>query len=81
MVIALLAYVGWLVLQIMTFWIPYVQGASPRWARVHAANFAQTVQWLPTKGNHLPPDASHFVLQLLLVVAIVCTTLAARAKD
>jgi hypothetical protein len=80
MFIALAAYVGWLVLQITTFWIPYARGASPRWARIHAANFAQTVQWLPNKGNHLPPDASHFVLQLLLVAAIVYTALAIRGR-
>lgn len=76
-IVASVVYLAWLGLQITTFWIPYVNGASPRWQRIHAANFAQTVQWLPTSGTHLPPDASHFVLQLLLVVALVTTVVAA----
>ena len=77
MIVASVVYLAWLGLQITTFWIPYMNGASPRWQRIHAANFAQTVQWLPISGTHLPPDASHFVLQLLLVVALATTVVAA----
>jgi hypothetical protein len=70
MAAAVLGYVVWLGLQITTFWIPYAVGASPQWQRIHAANFSQTIQWLPRWDTHLPPDASHFVLQLILVVAL-----------
>lgn len=63
-------YVLWLGLQVISFWIPYVAGASESWRKVYEANFAQTVQWLPRMGNHFPPDANHVVLQLLLVAAI-----------
>ncbi len=73
MVGAFLAYAVWLGLQVWTFWIPYAFGASERWARIHAANFAETVQILPTYGDHLPPDANHFVLQVLIVAALVTT--------
>lgn len=76
MIGAVLVYALWLVLQVTTFWTAYVVGASPRWQRIHAANFAQTIQWLPSWGTHLPPDASHFVLQCLLVVALTTTTAA-----
>ena len=69
--VSLLFYAAWLVLQIQTFWLPYIFGASERWAKIHAANFAKTIQWLPREGNHLPPDASHFVLQILLVATLV----------
>lgn len=75
--LAALVYAVWLALQIMTFWIPYAWGASERWARIHEANFAHTIQWLPTRGNHLPPDASHFTLQLLLLITLVVTSMAA----
>jgi len=68
-----LVYVAWLALQVVTFWVPYAVGASPRWQRIHAANFAQTIQWLPRSGTHLPPDASHFVLQLLLIATVTTT--------
>lgn len=69
--LAVLFYAAWLWLQVQTFWVPYAFGASERWARIHAANFSETVQWLPREGAHLPPDASHFLLQLLLVATLV----------
>jgi hypothetical protein len=76
MVGAVLVYVVWLSLQIGTFWTAYIGGASPQWQRIHAANFAQTIQWLPGWGTHLPPDASHFILQVLLVITLITTTVA-----
>jgi hypothetical protein len=79
-ILSVLFYGAWLGLQIQTFWIPYVFGASERWARIHARNFAETVQWLPSEGNHLPPDASHFVLQLLLVVTLIVMLLAFKSS-
>ena len=75
--LATLVYAVWTGLQIETFWVPYALGASKRWARIHEANFAHTIQWLPSRGNHLPPDASHFVLQLLLLITLAVTGLAA----
>ena len=76
MVCAVLVYAAWSWLQIATFWTAYIGGASPRWQRIYAANFAQTIQWLPHWGTHLPPDASHFVLQVLLGIALITTTAA-----
>ena len=76
MVCAVLVYAAWSWLQIATFWTAYIGGASPQWQRIYAANFAQTVQWLPRWGTHLPPDASHFVLQVLLGIALITTTAA-----
>ena len=79
--LATLVYSIWLGLQITTFWMPYAFAASERWSRIHEANFAQTTQWLPTYANHLPPDACHFVLQLLLVITLgVTATLAWRLR-
>lgn len=83
MIGAFALYLVWFGLQAWTFWIPYAFGASERWARIHAANFAKTVQWLPTYGKHLPPDANHFVLQLLLVAVLLTIGVAAwrRQRD
>jgi hypothetical protein len=78
MLLATLGYAAWLSLQLTTFWMPYALGASPQWQRIHAAHFSQTTQWLPRWDDHLPPDASHFVLQLLLVVALLATAIATR---
>ena len=76
MLVAILLYVVWMGLQIVTFWVPWVRGATPHWQRIYEANFAQTTQWFSRAGTHLPPDANHFVLQLILVVALICTALA-----
>jgi hypothetical protein len=77
MVAATILYALWMGLQVATFWLPYVRGASPEWQRIYERNFARTIQWLPRSGTHLPPDANHIVLQLVLASALICTALAA----
>ena len=69
-------YGWWFWLQIQSWWLPYIQGASPGWKRVYGRYFAETVNFLPTAGDHLAPDACHIVLQLLIVSALVTTALA-----
>ena len=59
----------WLLLQIYSWWVPYLRGASPLWERIWRVHFAQTVQVLPSSGNHLPPDACHLLLQILIAAA------------
>lgn len=66
---SLLAITIWLGLQLWTWWPPYVFGASPRWADVYARAFAGSTRILPRRGSHLPPDAMHVVLQILLAGA------------
>ena len=70
------ALVVWAALQVTTWWSPYVWGASEGWRTVYDRWFARTVQWLPSDGVHLPPDANHLVLQGLILVALA-TCLAA----
>ncbi|HEY3813936.1 MAG TPA: hypothetical protein VGL66_11980 [Caulobacteraceae bacterium] len=60
----------WLWFQVQTWWIPYFTGASPGWAKTWAKWFSGTTQILPHDPHHLPPDANHFVLQLILLSAI-----------
>lgn len=74
--VSLLAISIWLGLQLASWWPPYLFGASDRWARVYARAFAQSTPILPRWGNHLPPDAMHFVLQVLLSGSVVTGTLA-----
>jgi hypothetical protein len=63
---SLLAITIWLGLQLWTWWPPYVFGASQRWTEVYGRAFAGSTPILPRWGNHLPPDAMHIVLQVLL---------------
>jgi len=64
--LALAATTIWLGLQLWTWWPPYLFGASERWSQVYARAFAQSTSILPRWGSHLPPDAAHFALQVLL---------------
>lgn len=68
--LSLLATAIWLVLQLVSWWPPYLFGASERWSVTYERAFAQATQVLPRWGRHLPPDAAHLVLQILLIGAV-----------
>jgi hypothetical protein len=65
-----LGYAVWLYLQIQTWWIPYLFGASEHWQEVYHRVFAHTTKILPSFGNHLAPDAMHLTIQLFLLVIV-----------
>lgn len=69
--LAVLTTAVWLGLQLLTWWPPYLFGASERWSQVYARAFAESTPILPRWGNHLPPDAAHFSLQVLLAGTVV----------
>ena len=73
MAVATALYAAWLWLQIDTWWIGYARGASQGWQQTYARFFSQTTQVLPAIGGHLPPDACHLVLQILIVAALLTT--------
>lgn len=64
-------YGAWLYLQIQTWWVPYLFGASDRWQEVYHRVFAYSTPLLPSFGNHLAPDAMHLVIQILLCLIVV----------
>ncbi len=74
--IGLVGYTIWLFLQIQTWWVGYIFGASDRWAEVYQRAFSESTKILPSFGRHLAPDGVHFVLQLLLMVVVISTTVA-----
>jgi len=76
MSLSVLAVGAWLALQIWTWWPAYLFGASEHWSRVYARAFAESTPILPRWGNHLPPDAAHFVLQVLLAGSVATGTMA-----
>ncbi len=73
---AILSSIGmaiWTWLQLSTWWIPYILGASPGWKRVYESWFSETLQLLPSTEINLPPDANHLVLHILILVALVAS--------
>jgi|ERR1035438_740000 hypothetical protein len=68
-----IGYTVWLYLQVQTWWIPYLFGASEQWDEIYHRVFAHTTKILPSIGNHLAPDAMHLTIQLLLLVIVIST--------
>lgn len=66
-----ISYTVWLYLQVQTWWVPYFFGASKKWQEIYHRVFAHSTKILPSFGNHLPPDAMHLTIQLLLFVIVI----------
>ena len=66
----------WAWLQIDSWWVPYLRAASPAWKRTYDRFFGETIKCLPSDGIHLPPDACHVMLQLLILAALSTSVLA-----
>ena len=67
-------YGAWLYLQIQTWWVPYLFGASEHWQEVYNRVVSHSTKILPSFGNHLAPDAMHLTIQLLLIVIVISST-------
>jgi hypothetical protein len=59
----------WLVLQIQSWWIPYVFGTDLSWQLAYAKG--PTTKVLPSFGHHVAPDGMHFVISVLIVAAMI----------
>jgi hypothetical protein len=71
--IGLVGYTVWLVVQVVSWWIPYAFGASDTWMATYQRVFSHSTQLLPSAGRHLAPDGVHIILSLLLAVVVVTT--------
>jgi hypothetical protein len=58
---ALTLDVVWLVMQIQSWWLPYILGTDR----------GPTTKVLPSFGHHVAPDGMHFMIHVLLVGALV----------
>ena len=68
------AYV-WLILQVFTWWIPYLLGGSVD----HWSSYSDTLNVLPALDGRIGPDVQHLVLQVLsLAMAIMLTVLTSQ---
>jgi hypothetical protein len=68
MAAGLAGYAAWFVLQLESWWRPYLFGGrtvGPGWY------FARTYKILPKIGDRPTPDAAHMLLQLFLVLVLL----------
>ncbi len=75
-ILSVLGYLGYLVWEIWVWWKPFVIGADPAWKAFYASNLARTLKLIPAIGQHIPPDAQHLALQLLMLVTLLVTATA-----
>jgi len=72
--VGLLGYGVWAVLQIQSWWIPWIFGADQ--LALNNQKFLQrTYKIFPSSIGHPSPDAMHFVLDLLIFLAVATIAL------
>ena len=72
--LGLIGYGAWAVLQIQSWWIPWIFGADER--ALNNQRFLQrTYKIFPSSIGHPAPDAMHFVLDVLLFLTVVTIAL------
>ena len=74
--ISIAGYAICLAVQLWAWWKPYAWGANAEQQAAHAASTARTLKILPAYGTHLPPDAQHIVLHVLIAVTLLVTAMA-----
>lgn len=78
MVVGLGLYAIWLVLQIVSWWLPYLWRASERQIWSYRWYYRKTYKFkfLPPRGDRPIPDANHVVLQFLILIVVITAGLA-----
>lgn len=72
--IGLVGYGTWSVLEIRSWWIPWIFGADAR--ALHNQEFlGRTLKLFPVSSTHPAPDAMHFVLNVILFAVVVTTAI------
>jgi hypothetical protein len=66
---ALTLDVVWLVMQIQSWWVPYIFGTHQDWQLAYATG--PTTKILPSFGNHVAPDGMHLMIDVLLSSALI----------
>lgn len=68
--LGLIGYGAWAVLQIQSWWMPWIFGADER-ALNNQTFLQRTYKIFPSSLGHPAPDAMHFVLDVLLFSAVM----------
>ena len=66
----LLPYGAWFAIE-LTWWVRYVVGYTDSQLERYNRVFGNATQVLPAFGRHMPPDAAHFVLHILLACVLL----------
>ena len=76
----LIGYGTWAVLQIQSWWIPWIFGADER-ALNNQQYLQRTYKLFPSSIEHPAPDAMHFVLDVLLFLVVFTIAAGLLTRD
>lgn len=78
MVISVVLWFIFLLMQLLTWWMPYLTGKHlkqfPR--ELYDTHFRDTIKILPPIKNHIIPDAQHIVLQIISLATFIASLIA-----
>jgi hypothetical protein len=75
--VSVAGFAVYLAVQLWFWWKPYAWGANAEEQAAYAESFSRTMKVLPTYGTHLPPDAQHIALHVLILLALIVSAIAA----
>ncbi len=58
----------WMLMQVQSWWLPYITGHAKPWQIAYARGV--TTKVLPSFGTHVAPDGMHFVISVLIVASL-----------
>lgn len=77
MMISIVFWFLFLLMQLLTWWMPYVTGKHlkqfPR--TLYDTHFKETIKLLPPIKDHIIPDAQHNVLQFLTLITFIVSVM------
>lgn len=76
MILGILFWSLWLVGHVVTWWVPYIFGASAKQIRDYQEDFGRTYKFLPSYTNHPAPDACHTILGILTLPVLLAIYMA-----
>ncbi len=66
--------------EIFTWWVPYLFGASPKWAEMYARVHRHTLTPLPARGPNPVPNWEHLILMVITQSTTIVSLLAYRTR-
>lgn len=78
MIISVLIWCLFLLMQVITWWMPYLTGKHlKQFSReLYDTHFQRTIKFLPPIKDHIVPDAQHNVLQILSLATFIVSLIA-----
>jgi hypothetical protein len=68
--VGVVGYSIWAIMQIQSWWIPWIVGPNSR-AQANQEALRRTYKFFPESLQHPAPDAMHFTLDMLLFAALI----------